>query len=293
MEYLIGEMFWWQEIDKAMQSDPDHLWSREHITGSYAEGLSIPLSLLHKTGNNSSAEDWKIISADLDMMSVKETLVTISDEQIPIFDIIQSGYDPRYVLLRLTEQWKKVNATFSKSVYLCQPFLLTPGVVTKMCALKKAEQDPLLERIHGPARQLFIEGESLMSFDKTVVFEYPDAWPESAMDWLIRPRKSGWPSPVLVLNIFDSGCHLAPVGRGKRAFEPVEREEYISNPRAAISQQNQEVEETTMDEREWRISFSLAENKLGQNLSPVQRRIMVLLKVIKKAYLSDHDVIST
>ena len=106
MEFLIGEMFWWQEIDKAMQSDPDHLWSREHITGSYAEGLCIPLRLLHKTGNNSSAEDWRIISADLDIMLLKETLVTISDEQIPIFDIIQSGYDPRYFLLRLTEQWK-------------------------------------------------------------------------------------------------------------------------------------------------------------------------------------------
>ena len=297
MEYLIGEMFWWQEIDKAMQSDLDHLWSREHITGSYAEGLSIPLSLLHKTGNNSSAEDWKIISADLDIMLVKETLVTVSDEQIPIFDIIQSGYDPRYFLLRLTEQWKKVNATFSDSVYLHQPFLMTPGIATKILGTilgpEKVEDEPLHERIHGPARQLFIKGESVMSFDKTVVFEYPDAWPESAMDWLIRPRITSWPSPALVQHIFDSGCHLAPVGRGKRACEPVERVEYLSNPRAEISHQNQDVEETLMDEREWRISFSLAENKLGQSLSPVQRRIMVLLKVIKKAYLSDHDVIST
>lgn len=48
-----------------------------------------------------------------------------------------------------------------------------------------------------------------------------------------------------------------------------------------------------MDDGEWRISFSLAENKLGQSLSPVQRHVMVLLKIIKKAYLSDHDVIST
>ncbi len=48
-----------------------------------------------------------------------------------------------------------------------------------------------------------------------------------------------------------------------------------------------------MDESEWRISFSLAENKLGQSLSPLQRHIMILLKIIKKAYLNDYDVIST
>ena len=174
---------------------------------------------------------------------------------------------------------------------------MTPGLVTKLRGIFLGplglENDPFHERIHGPARQLFLKSESVMSFDKTVVFEYPDAWPESAMDWLTRPRISGWPSPALVQNIFDSGCHLAPVGRGKRACEPVERVEYVLNPGAEISHQSEDVEETLMDEREWRISFSLAENKLGQSLSPMKRRVVVLLKIIKKAYLSDHDVIST
>ncbi len=77
------------------------------------------------------------------------------------------------------------------------------------------------EGIHGPARKFFVVEESILSLDKTVVFEYPKPWPESAMDWLVRPRKSGWPSPALVQDIFDSGCHLAPVGRGKRVCEPV------------------------------------------------------------------------
>lgn len=292
VEYLIGEMFWFQEINEAKQLDPDQLWSSEHLTGSCAEGLCIPRSLVHESDNHFSDKIETMLGADVDVMSVKKSFETIGEERIPIFDITRSGNDPRYVLLRLTEQWKKLNATFSNSVYLHQPFLFTPVTFIKLFGRRAEEY--VHERIHGPTRKLFIEEESFISLDQTVVFEYPNGWPESAMDWLIRPRQSGWPSPALIQDIFDSGCHLAPVGRGRRACEPVEREEYLANPglvASTLSQQGKE--ETPMDEREWRISFSSAESKLGQSLSPVQRHIMVLLKIIKKAYLSDHDVIST
>ncbi|KAL9974898.1 hypothetical protein ACROYT_G011998 [Oculina patagonica] len=298
VEYLIGEMFWFQGINEAKQSDPDHLWSREHVTGSRAEGLCIPRSFLYKSGSNFSEENWmEILSSDLDVMPVKETFVVIGDEKIPIFDVIQSGNDPRYVFLRLTEQWKKLNATFSDSVYLNQPFLLTAGAMQELLgscvSTLFGELDFIHDRIHGPARKIFFGDKSFAPLDKTVVFQYPDEWPESAMDWLIRPRKSGWPSHVLVQDIFYSGCHLAPVGRGKRTCEPREREDYIAYPATVTYKQSQEMDEKTMDESEWRISFSLAENKLGQSLSPLQRHIMVLLKIIKEAYLSDCDVIST
>ena len=43
-----------------------------------------------------------------------------------------------------------------------------------------------------------------------------------------------------------------------------------------------------MGNNEWRISFSLAENFLGQSISPVQRHVVVTLKIIKKEYLSNH-----
>lgn len=39
--------------------------------------------------------------------------------------------------------------------------------------------------------------------------------------------------------------------------------------------------------------ISLAENLRGQSLNPVQRQVSVLLKAVKKAFLSDHDAIST
>ena len=301
VEYLIGEMYWWQEISKAKQSDPDQFWSREHMTDSCAEGLCIPRSLLHRSENNLKGENFAILSADLDLMEVKETFVKITDETIPIFDIARSGSDPRYLLLPFTEQWKKLNPAFSDSVYLQHSFLLAPRTTTKFWGAIKPLAPVMLELIHegihGPARKLVFTAlieESCMSLDTTVVFEYPNVWPESAMDWLIRPRKSGWPSPALVQEIFYSGCHLAPVGKGQRASEPVERVDYLANPGLVTSTRSQQGGEgTVMDEREWRISFSLAENKLAQSLSPVQRLIMVLLKIARKVYLSDHDVIST
>ena len=286
VEFLIGEMLWCQEMSEAKHSDPEKLWSREHITGSCAEGLCIPRSLLHKSDNNfsdlklkmeGSLKEFPMIDADLDIMLAKEAFDEKGDEEIPIFDVIRSenNPDPRYVFLRLTEQWKKLNPDFSDSVHLPHSFLMPES------AQNALEKDVVQDILHGPARKFFMLAEQNGSLDKTVVFKYTDAWPVSAMDWLTRPRKSGWPSPALVQEIFDTGCHLAPVGSGKRTCEPVK------------SEQSKQAHETTMDEREWRISFSLAENKLGQSLSPVQRHIMVLLKVIKKAYLSDHDVIST
>ncbi len=186
MEYLIGEMFWFQEIKEAKQSDPDHVWSHQHITGSCAEGLCIPNSFLYKSGNDISEMNWMaILGSDLDVMPVKEAFVTINDEQIPIFDIIQSGNDPRYVFLTPTEQWKKLNPGFRDTVYLHQSFLLAPGFLNKILGLfaqkekKERKEEFFHDKIHGPARQLFFEAlEDCMQLDTTEVFKYPKAWPE-------------------------------------------------------------------------------------------------------------------
>ena len=134
--------------------------------------------------------------------------------------------------------------------------------------------------------------------DDTSVFKYPDDCPEPAMEWLVRPRPSSWPSPELVQEIFESGCHLAPVGRGKLLEDPVDAFRYMRNP-AEASPENCSVHRTgtnngnkwVMDETEWRVSFPSAENKLGEMVSPVQRHILVLLKMIKKFYFP--EVIST
>jgi len=129
--------------------------------------------------------------------------------------------------------------------------------------------------------------------DQAWVFKYPDAWPESAMEWLVRKRPSGWPPSHLVQELFDSGCHLAPVGRGKRVNEPIGTVTYCQNPEATLAAlavlpaESNAGGKLSMEETEWRLPFSLAENKLGESVSPVQRHVMVLLKMIKKFYFPD------
>ena len=156
--------------------------------------------------------------------------------------------------------------------------------------------------LHGPVRKLMCGDFLTDETDETTVFAYPDAWPEAAMEWLVRPRPSGWPSSELVQEIFEAGCHLAPVGRGKRFKEPVDACHYMRNPveatlasspvlRKLFSSNEDNSEKWVMDETEWRNSFSLAENKLGESVLPVQRHVMVLLKMIKKVYFP--EVIST
>ena len=84
--------------------------------------------------------------------------------------------------------------------------------------------------LHGPVRKLKSNGFTSFERDETDVFRYSTAWPGPAMEWLIRPRPSGWPSVDLIQEIFDSGCHLAPCGRGRRIHEPVEMLKYFQNP---------------------------------------------------------------
>ena len=103
------------------------------------------------------------------------------------------------------------------------------------------------------------------------------------MEWLIRPRPSGWPSVNLMQEIVDSGCHLAPRGRGRRIHEPVEVLKYCQNPElsdvGSTAQASSSVSKDCrkiMDNTEWKTSFSVAENKLGESVSPVQRHIILL-----------------
>ena len=82
----------------------------------------------------------------------------------------------------------------------------------------------------------------------------------------------------------------------KRLEDPVDFYSYCNKPEKAVvcslvvpTEGNEE--KRFMDQTEWRTSFSLAENKLGESVLPVQRHVMVLLKMIKKWYFP--EVIST
>ena len=244
---------------------------------------------------DSIIDHWK---PDLDKMRVADPFFeNDGKKQIQIFTAEHVEVNPRYAKLRLTKEWKDYHLNFRNVDFLHHAFLL-PDADHPMDGLNADYSYTL----HGPVRKLMGGDFLIEETDETTVFTYPDAWPEAAMEWLVRPRPSGWPSSELVQEIFESGCHLAPVGRGKRLKEPVDAFHYkrstveatlASSPvlRKLFSSNEDNSEKWVMDETEWRNSFSLAENKLGESVLPVQRHVMVLLKMIKKVYFP--EVIST
>ena len=307
VEYVYADWIYWQTTSKAKRADPESLTSpseRVKDTGSQVEGFCIPRVLFVKSNIDQNTklgfkEHWQ---PDFDGMTENDPLVENDDNKIiPIFTTEHAKDDPRYVKLRLTSEWKDHRPRYRNVSYLHHAFLL-PSADHAMAGIKSektfdGESRKWSYSLHGPVRKL--QGSGFVNFeeDDAAVFKYPDAWPEPAMEWLVRPRPSGWPSSELVQEIFESGCHLAPVGRGKRLEEPVDVFNYCRNPEATLanstlpSATEDSCEKWAMDETEWRTSFSLAENKLGKSVSPVQRHVMVLLKMIKKFYFP--EVIST
>ena len=307
VEYVYADWIYWQTTSKAKRADPESLTSpseRDKDAGSRVEGFCIPRVLFVKSNidqntNLGFKEHWQ---PDFDGMTENDPFVENDDNKIiPIFTTEHAKDDPRYVKLRLTSEWKDHRPRYRNVSYLHHAFLL-PSADHAMAGIKSektfdGESRKWSYSLHGPVRKL--QGGGFVNFeeDDAAVFKYPNAWPEPAMEWLVRPRPSGWPSSELVQEIFESGCHLAPVGRGKRLEEPVDVFNYCRNPEATLansllpSATEDSSDKWVMDETEWRTSFSLGENKLGKSVSPVQRHVMVLLKMIKKFYFP--EVIST
>ena len=245
-------------------------------------------------------EHWQ---PDFDEMKEQNPFFEHDDKKcIPIFTVEHAENDPRYAKLRLTSEWKKYRPRYNNVSFLHHAFHL-PNADHPFCGREgksfgtEEEARKWSAALHGPVRKLQSEGFPHYEEDETVVFKYPVAWPEPAMEWLVRSRPSGWPSSDLVMEIFDSGCHLAPVGKGKRLDETVDFFTYYQNPEIALATSQVPAAGDNaegvwaMEEIEWRTSFSLAENKLGESVSPVQRHVMVLLKIIKKVHFP--DMIST
>lgn len=197
-------------------------------------------------------ENW---NPDRDTMTANDAFVG-NDEKIviPIFTVEHPADDPRYAKLRVTREWKDHRPRYENVSYLHHSFLL-PQADNPMNGLEEKHFDGQKTvwpySLHGPVRKLQSHGFSSYEEDQTGVFSYPTAWPEPAMEWLVRPRPSGWPLPDLVQEIFDSGCHLTPVGREKRLDEPVESLYYYQNPEMSVTSSTALGTDRTMEKGSW------------------------------------------
>ncbi|XP_022340064.2 uncharacterized protein LOC111134870 [Crassostrea virginica] len=104
--------------------------------------------------------------------------------------------------------------------------------------------------VHGPCSS---GREGVLEYDNAHCF-YSDFWPPSASSW--KDRCHSWPSPHVVDDIIRSGCHFVAIGHklGKHA------------------------------DNEWRISFSLAEQKLVYAMNHTQFLTYGLLKLFVKEF---------
>ena len=287
VEYIYGN--WFKQVleNKAKRSiDPELLCAQspdELETGSRVEGFCIPEILVANTDEDplsvplSKREHWQ---ADVDNMLECQSY---TENVAEIFTVEHIEDDPRYVRLRLTNEWKYNLPQYKDATFLNQTFNIPyeSGKHTIFGYL-----DHRTSEVHGPVRKLQSKGFVALEENRTRVFKYPQAWPDSAMEWLVRPRHGSWPSPELIQDIFEAGCHIAPVGRGKRHQEPIAMLSYVKDPSQA-STSKEHLDLSSMDETEWRLSSSVAENKLGQSVIPVQRHVIVLLKILKKMYFPD------
>ena len=105
--------------------------------------------------------------------------------------------------------------------------------------------------VHGPCSSGSRVG--LMDYDFAFCF-VSDFWPPSASSWIDRCHS--WPLPCIVDDIIRSGCHFVPIGH-KHGI-------HINN--------------------EWRISFSLAEQKLVYSMNHTQFLTYGLLKLFVKDF---------
>lgn len=83
-----------------------------------------------------------------------------------------------------------------------------------------------------------------------------DYWPKTAKPWIRRCNEKGWPSDILVNQIVKAGCHVVPIG---------------SCPE---------------NELEWRISFSVAEQKIIYSFNHSQFLCIIIKTALSLLRLS-------
>lgn len=107
---------------------------------------------------------------------------------------------------------------------------------------------------HGPVNNFNIED---IEFDVGICLAC-HYWPPTASSWIERCKQKGWPMRSEIEEIKSKGCHMMPIG-----VSPLHNNERL----------------------EWRLSFSLAEQKLVYSMNHTQFLCYGLLKLFLKEVL--------
>lgn len=175
--------------------------------------------------------NWKVIG----------DLSQFMDFQTSFVDVILMEHcetPPGYVLLKLLtpklSSFQKVivNVTYKNSRYISsEKFrkLFYLAVITLNFGGEGV-------RFHGPCTNVYFENHE-WDFGMCFACQY---WPQTALSWFDRCQNQGWPVQSVLKEIMSNGCHVMPIAC-----------ETYSND----------------NELEWRISFSLAEQKMVYSMN--------------------------
>ncbi|XP_061193212.1 uncharacterized protein LOC133201425 [Saccostrea echinata] len=103
--------------------------------------------------------------------------------------------------------------------------------------------------LHGPCSTIVVQQENEVDNAYCLQSQH---WPIGALPWIQRCRQQGWPSENVVSDILNGGFHVVPIGS------------------------------TPENGDEWRISFSLAEQKLVYSMNHCQFLCYGLFKIFLK-----------
>ena len=225
-------------------------WGKVYYTGSRAEGLDLPGSdddFMMDFNNLFNVKVIQSTNKTSDMSS--NTILYLRTENVrPGFALLEIPRVPP--LLRMfIEKIKGVQYLSSNLMAQC---LFDSTQESKMGIFFK-RQGPSLENNMFSSMQLVnqIEGTDL------VLSIHCDFWPNEASEWKVRPRKFGWPAPLILSSIVNFGFHLVAIG----------------HPHS----------ETKLTE--WRISFSMAERTLVWSFNHVQMQCYAVMKIILKEFI--------
>ena len=217
-----------------------------YFTGSKSEGLELP----------GSDEDYMLDINNSIQIKVTQSFVEnetssnflMSTEHVPSCFVLLQHIPQAQTLPYLYRGFRYRNGI----PYLSSDFI---GQESLLCWSKTP-----VEKVkrQGPSAETWYElnDKSKSGTDNVSCIHCP-FWPNTALEWVQRPRLFGWPTSQDVQTITDFGFHLVPVGH------PLSGTKLI----------------------EWRLSFSIAERTLVWSLNHVQMQCYAVMKIILKEFI--------
>ncbi|KAK3589775.1 hypothetical protein CHS0354_021107 [Potamilus streckersoni] len=227
------------------------------ISGSRAEG---PHSFESDT-------DFMYISKDMEVFQcIPDKLDDMKANFLIETGCVYPGYAKLFLLDRGCRNLQLLPEGGDISPLLCKQsqYLSTQSILGRCQALflKLLPELGLLKqkRYHGPCIQQTYRHLG-NHFDLDYLYCIPcNDWPLAASEWISRCRPHGWPSKDLIGSIVSRGHFHIPIGRSR----------------------------TETDDKEWRLSFSLAEKELIYSFNGPQITCLDILKslhsILKRKY---------